>query len=231
MSKTSFRVALIGSSGGGSAAVSSGEQIIESIQRNVRNIIPSVSNSALKSADDDVKTPRLVAPIVTISDVAFVQCPSGLDFINSIQLNELTELWVMACGGSLAKKIVGSLEIVNHALLIEDQRIANLILSDEIDAVITISSHPEGSNKQTITAAITKNIPIIGTGGTSLSHISTMGGNVIGCSGGSVATTGESRISSCSLHTYFFFFSCSFLFIFSSSKILFDYAPSVILST
>ena len=90
-------------------------------------------------------------------------------------------------------KCVGSLDDVNTALMIEDTRIATLIHSNEIDALITISSDPLNVNKLAVCAAIKKNIPIIGTGGTSLSCISTLGGNVIGCSGGSVATTGITR--------------------------------------
>lgn len=190
MSQTSFKIALVGSSGGGSATLSSGELVIENIQKNVNNIF-STGLSIGKSFNKQQTS--VSVPLVSITEVAFVQSSSGLDFISNAQSNDSTKLWVMESGGSLEKKYSGSLYDVNQHLMIQDIRIAELIYSNKIDAVITISSDPEGANKVTIAAAINKNIPIIGTGGTSLSCIGTLGGNVIGCSGGSVATTGITR--------------------------------------
>lgn len=179
--KKSFKIALIGSSGGGSATISSGEDVVDSIQRNVNLII---SSRVMKSQKKIV--------LVSIAEVTLVQCQHGLDF-STTQEDDSATLWVMKDGGPLLRKHVGSLASVNCLLRIEDMRISNLILLDEIDAIISISSDPEDTNKLTVAAAIQMNIPILGTGGTSLSYISTSGGNVIGCSGGSVATTGLTR--------------------------------------
>ena len=178
---------MIGSSGGGSATISSGEHIVDEIQRNLKNI--SHSDTVIFNVADSHLRPSLVS----ITEVAFVQSSYGLDFSDRIQLNDSAKLWVMNPTGALEQKQIGSLADVNRALMVEDERIASLINSNQIDAIITISSDPMGQNKLTILAAVHKNIPIIGTGGTSMSCISTMGGNVIGCSGGSVATTGVTR--------------------------------------
>ena len=185
-----IKIALVGSSGGGSATLSSSESIIENIQKNVHKIVARRLN--LQERSNKQKT-SVSVPLVSITEVAFVQSKSGLDFIGDDQANDSVKLWVMESGGLIVGKCVGSLDHVNIALMIEDARIARLIHSNTIHAVITISSDPTGANKLTISAAIKKNIPIIGTGGTSLSCISTLGGNVIGCSGGSVATTGVTR--------------------------------------
>ena len=190
MSETSIKIALVGSSGGGSATLSSSESIIENIQKNVHKIVARRLN--LQERSNKQKT-SVSVPLVSITEVAFVQSKSGLDFIGDDQANDSVKLWVMESGGLIVGKCVGSLDHVNIALMIEDARIARLIHSNTIHAVIAISSDPIGANKLTISAAIKKNIPIIGTGGTSLSCISTLGGNVIGCSGGSVATTGVTR--------------------------------------
>ena len=190
MSPTSFKVALVGSTGGGSAALSSGESIIENIQKNVNNIVTRKLN--LRERSNGHKS-SVSFPLVSITEVVFVQSTTGLDFVCKFQPSKSVKLWVMESGGPMVIKWVGSLDDVNTALMIEDTRVAALIHSNEIDALITISSDPLNVNKLAISAAIEKNIPIIGTGGTSLSCISTLGGNVIGCSGGSVATTGITR--------------------------------------
>ena len=180
--KKSFKIALIGSSGGGSATISSGEDVVDSIQRNVNLITKRSVNCSEKKTT-----------LVSITEVALVQCQHGLDFSSTTQQDDSATLWVMKDGGSLVRNLVGTLACVNRELRIEDLRISNLISANEIDAIVSISSDPEDTNKLTVAAAIQMNIPILGTGGTSLSYIGTSGGNVIGCSGGSVATTGLSR--------------------------------------
>ena len=180
--KLSYRIALIGSSGGGSATISTGEGIVESIQRNVNFI--SRRNVALGG---------IASCFVAITEVILVQSAHGLDFSNVSRHDITATLWVMEAGGSLTQKLEGNLDAVNSLLRVEDIRMAALILRDEIDAIVSVSSDPEGANRLTIAAAVEKGIPILGTGGTSMSFIGTSGGNVIGCSGGSVATTGVTR--------------------------------------
>ena len=181
MLKDSYHVALIGSSGGGSATISSGVDIIGCIQRNLASITRGCEIAGTGQS-----------PLISITEIAFIQCQYGMDFINPLEVNSAT-LMIAACGGSLEKKCSGTLNDVNNQLKIDDRRLADLILLGSVDAIISISSDPEGANKLTVAAAILKNIPFLGTGGTSLSFISTSGGNVIGSSGGSVATSAVTR--------------------------------------
>src|SRR5699024_1335148 len=51
---------------------------------------------------------------------------------------------------------------------------------------------PKGVNKKAIEAAAKKKIPIVGTGGTAMAHITSMGGNVIATSG-TTGTTNRTR--------------------------------------
>ena len=181
MLKDSFHVALIGSSGGGSATISSGIDIIGCIQQNLASIVCGCEPGGACHSQ-----------LISITEIAFIQCQYGMDFINPREMNSAT-LMIMTSGGSLEKKCIGTLDDINDQLKVEDGRIANLILLGGIDAIISISSDPEGANKRTVAAAILKNIPFLGTGGTSLSSISTSGGNVMGGSGGSVATSAVTR--------------------------------------
>ena len=160
--------AIIGSSGGGSATLTSGPAILSSIQQQ----LDVIENDML-----------------CIKYASLVVCNNGLDFASK---SSQASLWVLE-NKNLALKCSGTLLTVNQVLAGEDKRLASMIKSGEVHALITLSSDPTGYNKNTIKAAIEAGIPIVGTGGQSISTISTFGGNVIGCSGGSVATTAVSR--------------------------------------
>ena len=166
-----YKVAVIGSSGGGSATITSGETIIDSIQSHfLMNIkYPTRDKFAIKFA------------ILITSEM-------GFDFISD---DSKAKLYVEKNHESKVEE--GKLSDMNGILLDEDAKLAAMITRGDIDALIAVSSDPEGVNKQSIEAAIAKEIPIVGTGGRSISAISLKGGNVIGCSGGSVATTGVSK--------------------------------------
>ncbi|GKZ00576.1 hypothetical protein MPSEU_001009800 [Mayamaea pseudoterrestris] len=70
-----------------------------------------------------------------------------------------------------------------------DERFANMIQISKIDAVICISFSPNQFPK-TLTAAAQRNIPVTGSGGTSLSQAASLYNvQIVGNAGGSVATT------------------------------------------
>jgi len=85
------------------------------------------------------------------------------------------------------------LDACNQRLDAADADLAARIRAGTIDAIVSISADPEGHNRQTFDAAVAAGLPVVGTGGTSISHVATRGGHVIGCSGGSVATTAATR--------------------------------------
>lgn len=166
-------VALIGSSGGGAATITSGIEIVE----NIRSHLHAIQGHRK----------------VTIVSVALIAAPCGLDFADG--RGAAASLWVLdgnyynqltcACSSSLA--------VCNNRLDQADADLASRIRDGAIDAIISISSDPERHNQRSFAAAIEAGVPIVGTGGTSISHVATSGGNVIGCSGGSVATTAATR--------------------------------------
>ncbi|MDQ0207178.1 PTS sugar transporter [Alkalicoccobacillus murimartini] len=83
----------------------------------------------------------------------------------------------------------GTLLEVNEYAAERDQKQANQIKAGEIDGLIAMSADPTGANKQTVEAAAKANIPVVGTGGTSMATIGSMGARIISQSG----TTGTSN--------------------------------------
>lgn len=96
----------------------------------------------------------------------------------------------------IEKKIVYSeedlLSKINELTEKTDLKIAEMIRADQIDGLILISCDPKGSNKHSIQAAAQKKIPIVGTGGTSMATVQSLGGNVIATSG-TTGTTNRTR--------------------------------------
>jgi hypothetical protein len=174
-------VALIGSSGGGAATLTSGTAVVE----NLKHHIEAIRRASRNHEFDDAAA--------IISEVLLLQCDVGMDFAKTSPVQVNASLWMMEDGTALTCRQKGKLSEVNEKLREMDKRLAELILNGHIDALMTVSCDPDDTNSSTIDAAIQVGIPIVGTGGSSISAISTKGGNVIGCSGGSVATTGVSR--------------------------------------
>lgn len=86
----------------------------------------------------------------------------------------------------------GSLEEVNQEAAQFDKYIAEQIHDERIDGLIVMSSDPDGVNRLTIEAAADKQIPIVGTGGTSMAMIGSKGAMVISQSG-TTGTTSRTR--------------------------------------
>ncbi len=81
---------------------------------------------------------------------------------------------------------------INKLALEADAELAAKIDADAIDAIVVMSADPKEINKLSIEAAARKKIPIVGTGGTSMATIQSMGGNVIAASG-TTGTTNRTR--------------------------------------
>ncbi|WP_066185903.1 MULTISPECIES: PTS sugar transporter [Gracilibacillus] len=73
-----------------------------------------------------------------------------------------------------------------------DQAIAKQIRAGDIDGLIVMSGDPEGANLNALSAAAETKIPIVGTGGTSMAAIASMGCRVISTSG-TTGTTNRTR--------------------------------------
>eukprot|EP01036_Dinobryon_divergens_P022310 gene22310-30554_t len=170
------RIAVVGSSGGGKANSGATEQIVDCIL------------SSLKGFS---------GCSICVSQVQFITCSSGLDFATD---DWTASLFVYERESNTVRcKYRGNLAEVNKIALETDKYISNLVRTGQVDAIIAISCDPgglhhgKGANQLTFDAAIQASVPIVGTGGTSISYLATKAANVIGCSGGSVAATPQTR--------------------------------------
>src|SRR5699024_8520392 len=85
-----------------------------------------------------------------------------------------------------------TLKEINEDALEFDSKIAKLISEEKIDGLVLIRSDPEKTNNLSVKVAAEKGIPIVGTGGTSMATVQSMGGNVIATSG-TTGTTNRTR--------------------------------------
>ena len=81
---------------------------------------------------------------------------------------------------------------VNQEAAEADKKIAAMIENEEIDALILVSCDPDGVNQKAVEAAAEKNIPVVGTGGSSMAEVQYLGANVISTSG-TTGTTNRTR--------------------------------------
>ena len=85
-----------------------------------------------------------------------------------------------------------SLDAINEKAEYYDEKLAELIVEGKIDGIMLLSCDPKGINKKALTEASKKNIPVAGTGGTSMANTQTMGCKVIAASG-TTGTTNRTR--------------------------------------
>lgn len=161
------RIAVIGSSGGGVAGFSSVE-IVDFL----RQALQGVNGTE-----------------VAITQVQFIACNRGFDEgIENIKgsnskifaISKIIDDHSSSKSSGVICLHEGPVSKVNKLAEKLDEEISSEILHGNIDAIVSISCDPglvgKGVNKRTIDAAILKRIPIVGTGGTSISYIATNGG-------------------------------------------------------
>lgn len=168
-------VVLVGSSGGGAATL--GHADVDCLRASISQQLAHIGESAGSK--------------VHLSAVMFVACDRPLDFAKE---STPSRLWVLGSDSRLRVHFEGGLAEVNVQARRLDAEIAAQIRNAEVDGVIAISSNPLGINKETLTAAGALQLPVVGTGGSSLSVAACeLGCRLIGNSGGSVATTPQSK--------------------------------------
>ena len=85
-----------------------------------------------------------------------------------------------------------SLGEINEQAKKFDKLIAEQVEKGEIDGLVLVSCDPKETNNLAVKAAAAKKIPLVGTGGTSMATVQSMGGNVIATSG-TTGTTNRTR--------------------------------------
>ncbi|MDL4840196.1 PTS sugar transporter [Aquibacillus rhizosphaerae] len=161
------KIAIIGSSGG-----------------NLYNLGGKDPNKLLNEIHNQTKNTEL--------EVASIQFIAANESMDVVKASTKASLWTIDSSGAFSKNTEATLEKVNQQAQLLDNEIAEQILAGVIDGLIVMSGDPNGANQQALKAAAEKRIPIVGTGGTSMALISSMGAKVIATSG-TTGTTNRTR--------------------------------------
>lgn len=141
---------------------------------------------------------KLLGEIISQMESAGVE-PAAIQYIgaqSSMDMaGESTPAAVYAWDGD-SKQIItvhqGTLGSCNLYAAQLDAGIAEQIRSEEIDGLIVMSADPQKANQQAIQAAVDKQLPIAGTGGTSMAMIAARGAKII-LTSGTTGTTNRTR--------------------------------------
>lgn len=128
---------------------------------------------------------------IQIAGVQFIAAQASMDGINP---NTPAALYALTPSMDTPPQAVfqGLLSDVNQHAHQWDIQLAQQISAGEIDGLIVMSAAPDGANREAIAAAVAHQIPIVGTGGTSMAMIAALGANVIATSG-TTGTTNRTR--------------------------------------
>lgn len=137
---------------------------------------------------------------IAISNILFIGADAPMDNIKPTAKASIFRLE----NGEIVSTEVKTLSEINEDAKKYDLELANIIESGNIDGLILMSCDPSNINKKSIDAAISKKIPIVGTGGASMADLQSNGANVIAVSG-TTGTTNRTRAISAitSLSKYF----------------------------
>lgn len=120
--------------------------------------------------------------------VCFVAAEASLDAVGA---RSTAALWRIEQGAP-RPVIAGPLGEVNKAAQETDQAIASLVSAGQLDGLILISASPEGINKALVQAAARQQIPVAGSGGSSVAAAEAMGARLVSVSG-TTGTTNRTR--------------------------------------
>lgn len=123
-----------------------------------------------------------------VGAVQFIAAEVSMDFAKA---TTKAHLWIWQ-DGDLSILFSGTLEEVNEYAKTEDEKIADMINSGDIDAFIFASADPDGANKLAVEAGIEKKLVGTGSGGSSMAKIQSMGLKILGVTG-TTGTTNRSR--------------------------------------
>lgn len=125
-------------------------------------------------------------------EVGFVEFIGASRSMDNIPEDAPAALWTLNPEGEINAGQTMPLKQVNEDAEKLDEQLAQEIRQGNIHGLVLMSCDPKGINKASLTAAAEKNLPCVGTGGTSMGHCQKMGCNVISASG-TTGTTNRTR--------------------------------------
>lgn len=131
---------------------------------------------------------QIKAAGLEVAAIQFIAANASMDQVKS---TTKANLWTFD-GNDLVIDFSGTLEQVNEQAEAKDQEIGKLIVEGKIDGLILVSADPESINREAIKEAANTKIPTVGTGGTSMAKVQSLGLNVVAVSG-TTGTTNRTR--------------------------------------
>lgn len=125
-------------------------------------------------------------------EVAFVEFIGASASMDGISQDAKARLYSLDENGGVQASDEATLREVNEQAKVLDAKLADLIENGEIDGVMMMSSDPKGVNAASTKAMANTKIPVVGTGGTSMSNTQMAGAKVISASG-TTGTTNRTR--------------------------------------
>lgn len=125
-------------------------------------------------------------------EIAYVQFIGSSKSMDHLTGDVHARLYTLGGGEELVESTPMSLEQINELARLADSQLDNMIMAGEIDGLVLLSCDPSGANKEALRAAAQKGIPVVGTGGTSMATVQSLGCRVILASG-TTGTTNTTR--------------------------------------
>lgn len=137
---------------------------------------------------DEIRTQANAAGI----EVAYVQFILTSGSMDGISMDAKSQMFTQDEAGNLIASNEMKLAEINELAKESDEKLAQMILKDQIDGIMLMSCDPKGVNNKALTAAAEKKIPVAGTGGTSMADTASLGARIIAQSG-TTGTTNRTR--------------------------------------
>jgi len=124
-----------------------------------------------------------------VDDAQFVAAAASMD---GIRAETPAQLWTISADGVPYAHAAGTLDEVNTAARAQDAALAERIRAGEVDGLIIMSADPADVNSRTLTAAAEADLPVAGTGGSSIAKAQQLGVRLVSVSG-TTGTTSSTR--------------------------------------
>lgn len=124
-------------------------------------------------------------------EISFIQFIGASGSMDTISMDAKANLYFLE-QGHLCESETKTLKEINQMAAQMDAKLASQIEQGQIDALILLSCDPKGVNHQALMMAAKKQIPVTGTGGTSMANAQALGCRVISASG-TTGTTNRTR--------------------------------------
>lgn len=124
-------------------------------------------------------------------EISFIQFIGASGSMDTISMDAKANLYFLE-QGHLCESETKTLKEINQMAAQMDAKLASQIEQGQIDALILLSCDPKGVNHRALMMAAKKQIPVTGTGGTSMANAQALGCRVISASG-TTGTTNRTR--------------------------------------